>query len=451
MSDKKEMEEKISASTKDETSETVLIEKETAPAAVVARNNRNKKIVAVVVLLVIAIVGVVGFLLWRRQQSAEGRPVPAPRNVSFGESNNNTGQATGEATITLSPEQLARAGIKVEIVGEKLSSEGGEALATGVVQPNAYRETPVVSLVGGIARKINLELGQQVRQGQTVAVIFSEELSEAESRYLAALAELEEYNKRHQRTMKLVEIGATSREELEQATSKLKAAESEVASVRQKLLLLGLSQQRVNALKSTKQISSELTVPSPASGTVTSRSANQGEVIEANKELLRVTDLSTIWVVGQVYEKDLAKIRIGSGASITSEAYPGKIFRGQISYVDPRLDPATRTAQVRVELANPGQMLKIGMYVGVAFATITGAENTTPVVPKNAVQSINNQQVVFVATDNPNVYVMRPVKVGLESNGFYPVLEGVTVGERIVTQGSFLLRAEWLKLHPSGI
>ena len=150
-----------------------------------------------------------------------------------------------------------------------------------------------------------------------------------------------------------------------------------------------------------------------------------------------------------MYEKDLGRIRVGSGASITTEAYPGRSFRGQISYVDPTLDPATRTAQVRIELANPGQMLKIGMYVNVAFATLGGAGSTVAVVPTNAVQNLHNQQVVFVAMNEPNVFAMRPVRLGPETNGRYPVLEGVSVGDRIVTEGSFLVRAEWLKSHPS--
>ena len=221
-----------------------------------------------------------------------------------------------------------------------------------------------------------------------------------------------------------------------------------MANLRQKLLLLGLSQQRVNSLNSAAQISSEVTVPSPSSGTITSRTVNPGEVIEANKELIRVTDLSTIWVVGQVYEKDLATIRVGSGANITSDAYPGRVFRGRVSYVDPKVDQASRTAQVRIELRNPGQMFKIGMYVNVGFAALGTAEKTTPVVPKDAVQTIGNQQYVFVATDKPNEFTLRPVRLGGESSGFYPVLDGLTTGDRIVTDGSFLLRAEWMKLHP---
>src|SRR6266849_5275257 len=184
-------------------------------------------------------------------------------------------------------------------------------------------------------------------------------------------------------------------------------------------MLLGMSSPRIDALDSTSQISSEVTVASPSSGTITSRSVNPGQVIEANKELMRVTDLSTVWVVAQLYEKDLATIRVGSGANITSDAYPGRVFRGRISYVDPKVDPATRTAQVRIELGNPGQVFKIGMYVNVAFATLGASEKTMPVVPKDAVQNIGNQQTVFVATDKPTEFAIRPVRVGPETAGLY--------------------------------
>jgi RND family efflux transporter MFP subunit len=283
-----------------------------------------------------------------------------------------------------------------------------------------------------------------------LAVVFSDELAAAQSRYLTAVAELEEHHKHHRRTTELVEIGAASREEFEQSESMLKKAEAEVASEQQRLLLLGLSPQRVDGLRSSSQVSSEVSLTSPVSGTVINRSANPGEVVEANKEILRVADLSSVWVIGQVYKKDLGHVRVGSSASVTSPAYPGRVFRGQVSYVAPRLDVATRTAQVRIELANPGQMLKIGMYVNVAFATIGGSENTVPFVPASAVQNINNQQVVFVATNDPNVFVMRHVRVGPETGGRVPVLEGLLVGDRVVTEGSFTLRAEWLKLHPGG-
>ena len=409
------------------------------------RTNRTA-IVAIVAIVAIAAVLILGWAFWRSGSSGAGRPVPAPRDISSGQPDAGAPTAPVETTLTLAPEMVDRAGIKIEAVGEQLGDDNTAGqVATGVVRENAYRTTPVMSLVGGIVRRVNVELGSNVRGGQSLAVVFSNELAMAQSSYLTARADLEEHHKHHVRTARLLEIGAVSREELEQATTKLKTAEAEVASQRQKLLLLGLSRQQVSGLRSSSQITSEVSLPAPVSGSVIARSANPGEVVEANKEILRIADLSSVWVVAQVYEKDLGRIRIGSGAGITAEAYPGRIFRGQVSYVDPTLDTATRTGQVRVELANPGQQLKIGMYVNIAFATVGGAESTAPTVPTAAVQNINNQQVVFVATKEPNVFVMRPVRLGPEVNGRYPVVEGLAVGERIVTEGSFLLRAEYLK------
>ena len=408
-----------------------------------AATRRLAPVIIIGAIALVLLAGIAAWLFWPRKT---GQPVPAPRSVSFAESQQTP--ATGDQRLTLTPEQARNAGLQIETVGERPSSETAGQLATGVVQANSYKETPVMSLVGGIVRAVNAELGQNVKRGQKLAVVFSNELADAQARYLTAVAALDEHHRHHLRTIKLVEIGAASRQELETAISQYREAESNVANLRQKLLLLGMSAPRIDALNSTSQISSEVSVTAPSSGTLTNRTVNPGEVIEANKELLRVTDLSSVWVVGQVYEKDLATIHVGSGANISSDAYPGRVFRGRISYVDPKLDPATRTAQVRIELANPGQVLKIGMYVNVAFGALGLAEKTTPVVVKDAVQTIGNQQSVFVATDRPNEFILRPVRLGPESNGFYPVLEGLNTGDRIVTAGSFLLRAEWLKQHP---
>lgn len=462
-----------------------------------------------------------------RDSGGGGQVVSAPRSITFDEGGGNqeSSMPAGEQTVTLSPEQVERIGVKIEMVGETMSSEAAQIAATGVVQANAYAETPVISLVGGIVRQIPTQLGETVSRGQTVAVVYSNELAEAQSRYLslqteaqtsrqnydraarlvqinpvsraeldeaqarlkAKEAELDEMRRRYDRTVKLVEIGASSREETEQdrtklrtaeaeveqarkqltratevarlnpvsrrefeeASVKLRTAEAELANARQRLILLGLSEQRVGALRSPAQISSEVALPAPVSGTVTTRGVNQGEVVEANKELLRITNLSSIWVISQVYEKDLGKVRTGSGASVTTDAYPGRVFRGQVTYIDPNINQETRTAQARVELENPGQMLKIGMYVNVSFGALGTGEMTAPVIPSSAVQNMNNQKVVFAATDKPNVFVMKTVRTGSETGGRLVVLEGLNVGDKIVTEGSFLLRAELMKQNPS--
>ena len=274
-----------------------------------------------------------------------------------------------------------------------------------------------------------------------------EELEQDTTKLRIAEAELEEARRRSERSNRLLEINPQARSELEEAENTVRNTESELASVRQKLMLYGLSPQRVNSLNSTSQINSEIAVVAPISGSVTSRTVNAGEVVEANKELLRITDLSNVWVIAQVFEADLARLRVGSGATVTTDTFPDRLFRGQVTYIDPRLDEATRTAQVRVELKNPGNAIKIGMYVRVAFGALGQAEQTAPVVPTTAVQNIGNRQIVFVATNDPNVFELRPLRLGAESNGRQTVLEGLSVGDKIVTEGSFMLRAEWLKTN----
>ena len=265
----------------------------TAPERQSRSNARTVIVIAVVAL--VAIAAIAALLLANRNKSGAGRPVPAPGSVAAEQSMPTT-QAQTEPTITLSPQTAQNAALKLETVGEQLTTNAAttSAVSTGTVQANTYRSTPVVALVGGILRRVNAELGQNVRQGQTMAVVFSDELAMAQSKYLAAVADLEEHHKHHARTMKLVEIGAASREEIEQATTKLRTAEAEVASARQRLLLFGLTAQRVNQLKSSSQISSEVSLPAPVSGSVISRSANPGEVIQADKEILRVADLSSV-------------------------------------------------------------------------------------------------------------------------------------------------------------
>jgi multidrug efflux pump subunit AcrA (membrane-fusion protein) len=120
-----------------------------------------------------------------------------------------------------------------------------------------------------------------------------------------------------------------------------------------------------------------------------------------------------------------------------------------VTYIDPNINQETRTAQARIELENPGQMLKIGMYVRASFGALGTGEMTAPVIPSAAVQNMNNQKIVFAATDKPNVYVMKTVRLGAEANGQYVVLEGLNVGDRVVTEGSFLLRAEFMKQAPA--
>ena len=159
---------------------------------------RKYLLIAVAVLAVLIVAAVAAWLFFGPSKSGAGRVVTAPRNISLEQPGAGSPAPPAEQTLTLAPEMVSRAGIKIEAVGEQLmgDSTGGQT-ATGVVRENAYRTTPVVSLVGGIVRRVNAELGASVRRGQPLAVVFSNELAMAQSSYLGALADLEEHHKHH--------------------------------------------------------------------------------------------------------------------------------------------------------------------------------------------------------------------------------------------------------------
>ena len=418
--------------------------------------SRRRPVVIALLLLAVSAVAL-ALLFGRGSSTQEGRPVPAPtfETVPQPSSGSSTSPRPGEIVITLSSDQLATAQIKTEPATAQaggVEPAAGGIRTTGIVQANAYKEVPVMPIAGGIVRQVNAELGSRVGRGQTLAIIFSDELSEAQSNYLKMLAEVEQHQQRYRRTVELVELGAVSREELEQATANFKTAQANLASTKQQLVLLGMTPQQVDALRGPGQVSSLIPVPAPSSGTVISRTVNPGEVVMTGKEMFRVADLSTVWVIGQVYESDLAAVRVGMPAVITSAAYPGRTFTGRVSYIDPQVNPQTRTAQVRVEVANPGQILKLEMFVDVGFGggAAQGTSGQSVVsVPRAAVQAIGARQVVFVATDQPGVFVQRDVATGPEANGLMPIYSGVSAGELVVTEGSFMLRAESLKRNPS--
>jgi multidrug efflux pump subunit AcrA (membrane-fusion protein) len=178
---------------------------------------------------------------------------------------------------------------------------------------------------------------------------------------------------------------AASRQELEEVVAVHAAHETEVAAARQRLLLLGLSPERVTALRGADEIVSEVVVPAPGAGTVVARAVNPGQVVSAGQELFVVADLSTVWVIGDLYEKDFASARTGGEASVS---VPGVLpIRGRVAYIDPWVDPAARTAEVRVEVANPAEALRLGMFVSVSF-TVPATAGAVAVVPRAAIQAI---------------------------------------------------------------
>lgn len=351
-----------------------------------------------------------------------------------------------EVEVVLTPEALARAGIKTAPV--TAISTGVSVSVPGSVMPNAYRDVKVTPIAGGIVTKVHVELGAAVRRGAPLITLFSSELADAQTRYLSMTAMLEADHKKLERTEQLAKIGAASRQELEEITAVHESRATEVEAARQRLVLLGLSPSQAQALKSPSQVVSTIVVPAPIDGVITSRSANLGQVVAMGQELVSVTDLSQLWIVGDLYEQDFKTVSVGSEATITPSAYPDLVLRGRVTYIDPRVDPQARTAKARIEVPNADGRLRLGMYVTVSFST---PGQRAVVVPRSAVQAIGDRQVVFVpAQGEDGKFIQRQVRLGALSGDSYTVLSGLRAGDTVVTEGSFFLRAEALRNAPSG-
>lgn len=356
--------------------------------------------------------------------------------------------STADAEVLLAPGTLAKIGIKTATVTATNTQTAIQI--PGTVMPNAYGEVKVTPIASGIVTKTHVELGTAVRRGASLMTVFSAELAEAQTKYLSMAAMLQADHQKLERTRELVGIGAASRQQMEEITAAHESRATELEAARQRLLLLGLDSTQVQALKSPSQVMSTVVVPAPIDGVITARAANLGQVVGMGQELAVVTDLSRVWVVGDLYEQDFRAVQVGSEATLTTSAYPGLTLRGRVSYIDPRVDPQARTAKLRVEVPNTDGRLRLGMYVTMSFVTRTGERRL--VVPRSAVQTLGDRQVVFIPVkDEEGKFIQRTVRLGesLGDSG-HAVLSGLSPGDVVVTEGSFFLRAESLRNNPAG-
>ena len=354
-----------------------------------------------------------------------------------------------DVVVSLTRNAVDRAGIVVAPVSSGESAT--EIRLPGVVEPNAYRQVTVTPLVAGRVTRVAAELGARVRRGQALAQIYSPELAEVQTKYATARAMLDAHDRELQRTQKLVEIGAASRQELERIHAEHAAQTAGVQSARSQLELLGVPAATIDALGSGSDVNATTTVPAPIDGVVTERTANVGLNVDQRTALFTVVDLSTVWIIADVYEKDFSRVRVGSNATMTTTAYPGLSRRGRVRYIDPQVNPETRTAKIRVEVANPGSDLRLGMYTDVVVSGAPAAP--VLVVPRSAVQIVGNRTVVYLASPNePGKFTERGVRLGQLSGEQVEVASGVQPGDLVVTEGSFFLRAERerLGLRPAG-
>jgi RND family efflux transporter MFP subunit len=344
-----------------------------------------------------------------------------------------------DVVVPVSSEAVQRAGIVVAEVGT--GAVTADLRLPGIVEPNAYRQVSVTPLVAGRITRVSAALGDRVRRGQTIAAVYSPQLAEAQARYISARAMLDAHERELQRTRKLADIGAASRQELERIHAEHDARGAAVESARSQLELFGMPASAIDALATNKDVNAIITVTAPADGIVTERSANVGLNVDPATKLFTVADLSTVWIVADVYERDFPRVHVGTNAHITTSALPELALSGRINYIDPQVDAATRTANVRIEVANPRGELRVGTYVDVVVSA--AGRNVVPTIPRTAVQNVGDRTVVYLANSKtPGTFVEREVRLGSASGERVEVTSGLTPGESIVTEGSFFVRAE---------
>lgn len=382
--------------------------------------------------LIVAAASAGGMYLFLRSGKQE---VPAPSRATAAPA------AAGprEISIVLTPEAASRAGI--QIARPTIGSVGASIAVPGIVEPDAYKQVVVRSVAPGQVRSVVVDLGADVHRGDLLATIHSPDLAETLRMYLSMRAELEAAHQRLTRLEGLVKIGAASQQELETARSEHVRHTTDVESAQAKLALLGVTSKQLATLNESAAIDSTVRVTSPIDGAITTRTVNQGANIDASTDLFTVVDLSSVWVVANLYERDLSRVQVGGAAAITSAAAAGRTWTGRVSYIDPQLAQDTRTAKIRIDVSNPGRILRLGMYLDVALTAAAPA--TALLIPRTAIQTIGSQTVVYVSDpQQPGRYLERSVALGSAAGENVEILNGVTDSDAVVIAGSFTLRAE---------
>lgn len=306
---------------------------------------------------------------------------------------------------------------------------------TGSVSYNAFRTTPVITQVGGPVSRILVVPGQRVKTGQPMLEVSSPDYSQLLDAYLKAADSFRLADKNYVREQDLYQHHAVALRDLEQAESDRNQAQADLNAAQQGMQILGI---RNPAELAKKSPSAQIPVLAPISGEVVERLVSPGQVVQAGQtQAFTISDLSTVWVLANVYQADLAAVRTGDDVSVQTDAYPGT-FHGRISYVSPALDPNTRTLQARIVVDNPGEKLKRDMY-----CTVTVTAGSIPnaiTVPDSAVlRDDNNQPFVYVATGS-HQFGRRDVEIGESEHGRTQIVKGISAGEQIVGDGSLFLQ-----------
>jgi Cu(I)/Ag(I) efflux system membrane fusion protein len=321
-------------------------------------------------------------------------------------------------TVQISPERQQLIGVRIGTVEKRLLQK--VIRTNGRVEFDEKRLATISPKIGGWIEELYVDFtGAPVKKGAPLLTLYSPELVSTQEEYLAALRARQE-------------LAASPYPEVAASGNAL------VESARRRLRLWDISEEQIRELEQTGQVRKSLTLYSPYGGIVLEKMAFQGMRVEPGMALYKLADLSVVWLIADIYEYELPLLRLGQQASINLSYLPGEAFTGKAVFIYPYLDAQTRTARVRFEFANPRGTLKPEMYAGVEITIRLGDKIT---VPEGAIIDTGIRKVAIVEK-GAGYFEPRDVKLGTKAGDYYEVLDGLKVGERVVTSANFLIDSE---------
>ena len=347
--------------------------------------------------------------------------------------------------VRLPPDEVTRSGVTVEPV--RRTAFRTYRTFPGVVRPNENALANITTLVRGRVAEVHADLGQMVKPNQLLAVLHSGDLGLAQSAYLKARARRHVAEQAYQRAQFLYKEKVIGQAEAQRREGEMISIRAEAQEALEGLRLLGMGDKEIATLERTQTIRSQVPIVAPFAGRVIARDLTKGELVETTHKLFVVADLSTVWVVANVSEKDVSYMHRSAAVpnqpvEVFVTAYPDDVFQGIVAYVGDVLDTTTRTMQVRLTLENHTGRLKPEMFA--TIRVLSESASDVMVVPEGAIQHDRDRSFVFVQ-EEPGVFEARTVKVGEKNGTFAEVLEGVQEGETVVKEGAFTLKSELLK------
>ena len=384
----------------------------------------------------LALTMLAGTLAWFALSGCDGPPPNA--------TGANPPPSVDKSLVRLTTEEIKSAGIIVQPVTRSEFRTIRDF--PGTVEPNEHALAEITTLVRGRVIDVYADLGREVKGGTLLALLYSSELGMAQSAYLKATAKLNVAERAFRRAELLLKEKVIGVAELQRREGEMLSLRAELREARDRLLILGLTDEDLRNLDRNHTIRSHVPVVAPFDGRIIARNLTKGEVVETTEKLFVVADLTDVWVTAVIPEKDIPYIRpdqTGTGQSVEVHvaAYPGQAFQGRITYVGDVLDPATRTMRLRLELPNPERKLKPAMYATVRV--YSEPEANALLIPESAVQRDRDRQFVFVERE-PAIFEARDGKLGSSNGRGIKVLDGLLDGESIVTNGAFVLKSELL-------